>query len=218
MLMSTSQRSIGSLSGLRNNDLSRGFKYGENRGGSFRSSSCILPLERMIGRWPVSCAASASLRVNASNNNVHRPQPAEAVICIWDMLSECLKHNLAKCSCQKYRGSESTFVAEWASEELKIRHKLRLLQVEQRAMTSTHGHVKIIRTGGKRCSSTRHLVRYSALARPHFRSSGNCIAMRWAVLPRDTASRKRRQPVRRNTADEWRGSSWKGRILWAHHY
>jgi uncharacterized membrane protein len=86
-----------------------------------------------MGRSPASCAASDSLRSNASNNNVHRPQPAEAAICIWNMLSECLKHN-PSCSCQKYFGSESIFVGKQTSGELKIRHKLKLLQVVHRAI------------------------------------------------------------------------------------
>ncbi len=55
------------LSGLKKNDLSLG-------------SSIVLPRANMIGGSPASCAAYDSLLSKASNNNMHRPQAAEAAV------------------------------------------------------------------------------------------------------------------------------------------
>jgi hypothetical protein len=136
----------------------------------------------MMGRSPASCAASDSLRSNASNNNVHRPQPAEAAICIWNMLSECLKHN-PKCSCQRHSGSESIFVGKQTSGELKIRHKLELLQVVHRAIAFVN-HEKLWPQPRTKPGSRKHVI-YAA-PRPHF---GYRCAVCWTVLRRHSLTR-----------------------------
>ncbi len=90
-----------------------------------------------------------------------------------DMLSECLKHN-AYDSCQKYLGSGSACVGEPTSAELKIRYKLKLLQVLHRAMTEIWTSVNRLELCENKPSTTEHVVMYTTLA-------PQCNALGWVM-------------------------------------